>query len=174
MLKILKRELFFFLYRVIGYHLPASNTKFKFGFNFIRVFLSKNFIKSAGKGIVIQRAASLSKDLSLGENSIIGIRNEIGAKVVIGDNTMLGPEVLILTRNHRHNRIDIPMMDQGSEENQEVIIGNDVWIGARAIILPGVSIGNGSIVGAGAVVSKNVEEYSIVVGNPARIVRKRN
>ena len=94
-------------------------------------------------------------------------------KVVIGNNVMMGPEVIIYTSGHKHDRIDIPMMEQGSSEVQPVKIGNDVWIGGRVIILPGVKVGNGAIIGAGAVVTKDVPDYAIVGGNPAKVIRMR-
>jgi maltose O-acetyltransferase len=87
---------------------------------------------------------------------------------------MMGPEVFIITTNHRTSSTEIPMVYQGYEPTAPVTIGDDVWIGARAIILPGVKVGSASIIGAGAVVSKDVPAGGIVVGNPARIVRYRS
>lgn len=86
---------------------------------------------------------------------------------------MMGTDVTIITRNHRFDRTDIPMMEQGFEEERPVYIGNDVWIGDRALILPGVHVGDGSIITAGAVVTKDVPPYSIVGGVPARKIRNR-
>jgi maltose O-acetyltransferase len=86
----------------------------------------------------------------------------------------MGPEVAIWTTNHRFDRTDIPMMFQGNQVQKPVFIGNDVWIGTRAILLPGVHVGDHSIIGAGAVVAKDVPPWAIVVGNPARVVRYRN
>jgi maltose O-acetyltransferase len=86
---------------------------------------------------------------------------------------MMGPEVVIHTRNHRHDRVDIPMCQQGYDEEKPVKIEDDVWLCERAIILPGVTIGKGSIVGAGAVVSKDVPPFSVVVGNPALVIKTR-
>ena len=86
---------------------------------------------------------------------------------------MMGTDVTIITRNHRFDRTDIPMMEQGFEEERPVYIGNDVWIGDRALILPGVHVGDGSIIAAGAVVTKDVPPYSIVAGVPARKIRDR-
>ena len=86
---------------------------------------------------------------------------------------MMGTDVIIITRNPRFDRTDIPMMEQGFEEERPVYIGNDVWIGDRVLILPGVHIGDGSIIAAGAVVTKDVPPYSIVAGVPARKIRDR-
>lgn len=90
----------------------------------------------------------------------------------IGDNVMMGPDVTILSQTHIIERTDIPMGKQGMRE-AIVIIGNDVWIGMRSIIMPGVKIGNGAVIGAGAVVTKDVPDYAIVGGVPARIIKYR-
>ena len=74
---------------------------------------------------------------------------------------MMGPEVVIYTSGHRYDRTDIPMMEQGGTEPEPVTIGNDVWIGRRAMIMPGVHIGDGCVVGAGAVVTKDIPPYSV-------------
>ena len=86
---------------------------------------------------------------------------------------MMGPDVMIYTKNHNTERTDIPMIEQGNTQPRKVTIGDDVWIGARAIILPGVTIGQGSIVAAGSVVTKDVEPFSVVGGNPARVIKVR-
>ena len=86
----------------------------------------------------------------------------------------MGPDVQIYTRNHRYDRIDIPMYEQGESEIKEVKIGNDVWIGARSIILPGVTIGDGAVIAAGSIVTKDVESYAVVGGNPAKIIKYRS
>ena len=88
-------------------------------------------------------------------------------------NVMMGPNVSIYTSNHKFDRTDIPMIKQGNSETKPVIIENDVWIGANVIILPGVTIHEGSIIAAGAVVTKDVECYTIVAGNPAKVIKKR-
>ena len=86
---------------------------------------------------------------------------------------MMGTDVVVITRNHSFERTDIPMMDQGFEEERPVVIGNDVWIGDRVIILPGVHVGDGAVLAAGAVVTKDVPEYAIVGGTPAKVIRMR-
>lgn len=82
--------------------------------------------------------------------------------------------VYIYTQNHCLDRVDIHMDQQGVSAEKAVIIEDDVWIGSRVTILPGVKIGRGSIIGAAAVVTKDVPPYSVVAGNPAKIMKRRN
>jgi len=93
--------------------------------------------------------------------------------VTLGNRVMMGREVYIYTQNHNFSRTDTPMDKQGFKRELSITIENDVWIGSRVTILPGVKIGRGTIVGACAVVSKDVPLYSIVVGNPAKVVKNR-
>ncbi len=86
---------------------------------------------------------------------------------------MMGPEVHIYATSHGYTDTGRPMRLQGYTPPRPVVIEDDVWIGTRAIILPGVRVGAGSIIGAGAVVTKSVPPYSIVAGNPARVVKSR-
>lgn len=92
---------------------------------------------------------------------------------IIGDHVMIAPNCSILTKNHCYGRTDIPMSLQGETPDELVILEDDVWLGRNVIILPGVRIGKGSIVAAGAVVTKSVEPYSIVGGIPAKLIKKR-
>jgi acetyltransferase-like isoleucine patch superfamily enzyme len=86
---------------------------------------------------------------------------------------MIAPHVMLAGGNHRFSRTDIPILEQG-DDSVGIRIGNDVWIGANAVVLDGVSIGNGAVVGAGSVVTQNVPEFAVVVGVPARIRSWRN
>lgn len=90
----------------------------------------------------------------------------------IGNDVSIAHNVSILTFEHIFSDFKANIKDQGSEK-KPVEISNNVWIGAKATILGGSSIGTGSIVGAGAVVTKDVEEYAIVAGVPARLIKKR-
>ena len=121
----------------------------------------------------IERHALFSPDVSLKDNSGIGIDCELYGPISLGSDVMMGPEVVIYTSGHAHDRIDIPMRLQGASEIKPVSIGNDVWIERRVMIMPGVTIGNGVIIGAGAVVTKDVPDYAVVGGVPARILRYR-
>ncbi len=86
---------------------------------------------------------------------------------------MMGPETIIYTANHDFADTKLPMIEQGHATQRRVVIGDDVWIGARVIILPGVTIGTGCVVGAGSVLTRDVPPGSVVAGNPARVVKRR-
>jgi maltose O-acetyltransferase len=180
-MKRITRKICAILFHLIGRHLPASYTYYSvFGRRihisygmYVRRFLASKMLAKAGKNINIEKGANFSRNVILGDNSGIGYKCEVAAGTVIGDNVMMGPEVVIFNINHCHSRTDIPMCEQGFEKERPVTIGNDVWIGRRAIILPGVKIGDGCIIGAGAVVTKDLAPYSIAVGNPAKVVKNR-
>ena len=165
-----KRSMFRLVYEGIAKHLPASESLCGRFTRRFRAMTAKGFISFCGEHVNIERGASISPLMKIGDNSGVGIRCVCSGDVTIGANVMMAPECIILTRNHAFDRTDIPMCQQGVEEEKPVVIGNDVWIGCRAIILPGVHIGNGVIVGAGAVVTKDVPEKCLVAGNPAKII----
>ena len=86
---------------------------------------------------------------------------------------MMGPEVIIYTQNHAKDQMEIPMRLQGYNKIEPVEIGNNVWIGRRAMIMPGVTIGDGVVIAAGAIVTKDVPNNVIVGGVPAKILSER-
>ena len=154
-------------------HLPASFFWINIGQKQIRAFCGKLILEKCGKGVNIEKGANFPSSMELGDYSGIGIRAQINGKVIVGKNVMMGPDVCIYVRNHAFDRTDIPMNLQGFAPEKPVVIEDDVWIGARAIILPGVHIGTGAVIGAGAVVTKDVPDYAVVGGNPACILKMR-
>ena len=161
------------LYLGLAKHMPLSDSRFNFGSKRLRRFCAKSALPHCGKNVNIERGAQFSWDLSIGDNSGVGVDSLISFGVTIGNDVMMGPECMIFTNNHGMERRDIPMWRQPSSALQPVVIGNDVWIGARVIILPGVHIGDGAVIGAASVVTKDVPPYGIVAGNPARLIRMR-
>ena len=139
----------------------------------VRSFFGKRIMKSYGYNVNIEHGATFSKKTVIGNNSGIGVNCKLQGEVIIGDNVMMGQDVLIFTSNHSFERTDIPMEEQGYQREKPVVIGNDVWIGARVIVLPGVTIGDGCIIGAGSVVTKDAPPYTIIGGNPARVLKER-
>lgn len=165
------------MYYGFARYLPATNNSLGVS-KFIRWFRkisARNAFDYCGKNITIERMANFGTGVGIriGDNSGLGVSCEVRGPLEIGENVMMGPEVMILTSIHNTSRTDIPMCQQGHLPKQKVTIGNDVWIGARVIILPGVKVGNGVIIGAGAVVTKDVPDYAVVGGVPARIIRLR-
>ncbi len=170
----IKKYLGIFLYRAIAAHLPASHSKIGKFTGGARRFCCKLILgDKCGKAVNIEHGAIFSSRCEIGNYSGIGINAKLGGKVIIGDYVMMGPNCTIYTQNHSFERTDIPMCMQGVSDEKVVIIEDDVWIGGNATILPGVTIGKGSIIGACSVVAKSIPEYSIVVGNPARIIKNR-
>lgn len=161
------------LYGVVAKHMPLSDSRFSFGSKKLRAFCGRLILRSCGSNVNIEKGAQFSSEVSLGDNSGIGVNALIASYVSIGNDVMMGPECIILTSNHGMERSGIPMWQQKSTEPRSVVIGDDVWIGARVIILPGVHVGDGAVIGAGSVVTKDVAPYSIVGGNPAKLIRMR-
>ena len=166
----IRKKLFRILYRGIGIHLPSSvNSKVS---QKIRYWMASRFVESCGSNVNFEHGARIDSDLRIGSNSGVGI-NCVTVSMTIGDNVMMGPECVFVPHNHRFDRLDIPMNQQGFTEDKPIRIGNDVWIGTRVIVLPGVRIGDHSVIGAGAVVTKDVPEWAVVGGCPARILKMR-
>jgi len=164
----IKRGIMYLLYKYIGFYLPRN----RLGYGFRNV-CTKGFLLNVGQDIRIEKNAYFATSTEIGEHSGIGYKSQLFGKVVIGNNVMMGPECVIHTTNHAFDRTDIPMLKQGCSESSPVVIGDDVWIGQRVIILPGVIVGKGAIIGAGSVVTKDIPEYAIVGGNPAKILKMR-
>lgn len=159
-------------------HLPESFRFQPLGnlSRWVRGLICKNIFRSMGRDVNIERGAFFGSgaDVEIGDCSGMGINCQLPANVRIGSNVMMGPDVLAIGQSHKFDSIETPMRLQGDMPPYPVTIEDDVWIGARVIILPGVTVCKGAIIGAGAVVTRDVPPYAICVGNPARVVRYRN
>lgn len=121
------------------------------------------------------------RTIHVGHDVHLGMRPTLNASrstIRIGNKVMFGPEVTIRGGNHRIDlvgrfMVDVTDAEKRPEDDLGVVIEDDVWIGTRAIVVHGVTIGRGAVVGAGAVVTKSVLPYAIVAGAPAKIVRFR-
>ena len=160
-------------YDLIAVHLPASHQKWSFGAKRLRAFCARHMLTSCGENVNVERHARFGRGVTLGDRSGIGINASIGEQTHIGSDVMMGPDCVIYTRNHRFDRLDIPRREQGYGPVEPVEIGDDCWIGGRVTILPGVHVGNGAVIAAGAVVTKDVPPYAVVGGVPAKIIYNR-
>lgn len=169
------RKFFLFLYYFIGKKLPNSDAKLSLGAKGFRAFLVRHIFDEASSDINIEKNVFFGsgRGFKIGSRSGLGINARLQGPLTIGDNVMMGPDVMVYTQNHNTDRTDIPMIEQGNSEKREVVIGNDVWIGARCIIMPGVKIGDGSILAAASVITKDVPPYSVVGGVPAKLIKMR-
>ncbi len=139
------------------------------------IVIGNNF--SIGRNSIIECTGvlrELGESLEIGENVGIAANAFIAVrgKTKIGKNTIFGPGVSIHSENHNFEDLDKPMRLQGATR-KGVTIGEDCWIGSKAIILDGVTVGNHVIVAAGAVVNRDVPDYAIVGGVPAKIIKMR-
>ncbi len=139
----------------------------------LRNAVMRSRLKGLGPNTTLQRGFRVTNPelVSIGSNCNLaqGVFITGGGGVTIGDWVGFGPDTKIWSVNHRYEDPDRPWLQQGWER-KPVEIEDDVWLGANVFVMPGVRIGRGSIVSAGAVVTKTIPEYALVAGNPARVV----
>lgn len=173
----MKKKLSLLLYLVLLRYLPATDRRLPGGgwLRRLRSGIAGRCLDGAGRNVNVERMADFGagRGITLGDDFGLGVRCRVRGPLVIGRNVMMGPDVIIFGPSHRHDRTDIPMQQQGDEPARLTTVGDDVWIGSRAIIMNGVSIGRGSIIGANAVVTRDVPPYSVAAGIPARVVKSR-
>lgn len=171
----MSRKLALFAYYLCARHLPTKPMPgYKYAYRF-RAALLGVLADSVGEDIEIRKGAYFGdgSGLEIGDRSQLGENSRLDHNVRIGSDVLMGPDVIMITHLHEHGSTDIPMKDQGGVMAGAITIGDDVWIGARVVVLPGVSIGSHSILAAGAVVTKDVAPYSVVGGVPAQLIRDR-
>lgn len=151
------------LYNDLIGHMPSRR---------LRLIVLRPWLQAMGHGCGVQLHCRFlhGPGVGLGERCVINQGCLLDGRrfaIRVGNDVSIGPEAAILTLGHD------PRSDDFADRGGTVSIGNHVWIGYRAIVLPGVSIGEGAVVGAGSVVSRDVPPFSIVAGNPARLIGHR-
>lgn len=162
-------------YYLIGRFLPKYPIPgYRFAYKF-RYFLCKHIFESIGDNVLIKRNAYFGDGpkIRIGNNSQIGINSIMDNDVIIGNDVTMGPDVIIYTSSHEYKELGIPINQQGEKPHRQVTIGNNVWIGARCIILPGVSIGDNAIIGANTVVTRDVPKNAVFCGAAGSVVKYR-
>lgn len=169
------RGFLLFLYYGIARKLPRSNSPLCSFAGRLRRLLCRGLFKQMGKNVNIETGAyfGTGHQIIIGDYSGLGVNCTCVGSITIGAYVMMAPDVIIITCSHDISDVTRPMMFQGSTEPQPVVIEDDVWIGTRCIIMPGVVVHKGSIIAAGAVVTKDVPAYSIVGGVPAKVLKYR-
>ena len=171
---------FLLLYYGIAQWLPDSFNKRLLGHlsDLLRVYCCRHLFASTGKNIHIGRRAYCGKGkyVKIGNNSNIGAYCHVPSDIEIGTDVMMGPHSYFSESvTHQFSRVDIPMIQQGVVPVAgHIVIGDDVWVGRSCLVLPCKEIGSHTVIGAGSVVSKNIPDYVVAVGNPCRIIRKRS
>lgn len=172
----LKKTICLLLYYGLAQYLPDSYSKvFGKPSNAIRVALCKRIFKKCGNIRTINRKVNFGSgaNVVMGDASGIGARTRIPNDTIIGSHSILGRDSFILEANHRYDRLDLPINDQGSLPRKQTIIEDDVWIGLHTLMTPGRIIRKGTVVGMGTVLTKDFPEYSVVGGNPSRLIKSR-
>ena len=141
----------------------------------IRYALCKHIFKKCGKHVNIERKAFFASgiDIEIGDYSGIGINAHVPNGTIFGNYVMMGPNCFILDVNHDISDTTRPMCQQGMTEKKITRIGNDVWIGRDVHMTPGRTISDGSVIAMRSVLTKDFPPYSIVGGNPAKLIRYR-
>jgi len=156
--------------------------------NKIKLFIKKQVLKR--KGIIIYNNVTFSNvefkgkakiepycrlsgdpKIIIGDNFYINANCHLLGEIKIGNDVMIGPQTIIWGRDHGMKKNELMRLQP--HVKKPIVIEDDVWIGANVTILKGVKISKGAVVGAGSVVIKDVPEYAVVVGNPAKVVRHR-
>lgn len=153
----------FYCYNSLITHIPIYWIRHCYLRNVLRIQIGKNTSIHIGCFIT-------GRNITIGENTVINRSSYLDgrAQLTIGSNVSISPHTFLISLDHD------PQSSSFDTLATHVIIGDYVWIGVRATILPGVTIGNGCVVGAGAVVTKSFKAFSIVAGVPAKIIGERN
>ena len=161
-------------YYGIARWLPQTGRCFNIGGKSRRLLCKHIFLK-CGKNVNIEKGACFGSgvNIEIGDFSGIGLNAFIPGDTIIGNYVMMGPNCIIFQSNHRTDDITVPMMFQGMTKRKQTIIGEDVWIGQNVTMTPGRHIAKGSVIAAGCVLTKDFPEYSIIGGNPSRLLKKR-
>ena len=164
------------LYYGIARHLPYSDNMLLGGVSRkIRARLCKNIFKFCGNNVNVEHGACFGSGrlVELGDNSGLGINCMVPSDIMIGKDVMMGPNCYILSQNHKFSDLSVPMNRQGFVKKGRTVIEDDVWIGRDVTLTPGRHIAKGTIIGACCLLCKDFPEYSIVGGNPSKLIKSR-
>ena len=166
-----------FLYYGFAYWLPSSYSilgRLLYA-KTIRYYICKHIFLKIGKNVNIESHVNFGSglEIEIGNNSGMGTKTRMPSNVKIGDNVLMGPECFFLPFNHHYKEKSRLIKAQGYGEKMETRIGNDVWIGREVMFNPGMFISDGTVIAARTLVCKKFPPYSVIGGNPSRIIGSR-
>lgn len=136
----------------------------------MRVKIGKNLKTRSATSVENPSAISIGNNVWISKNVALSAMNGIK----IGDDVTIAKDVSLISGDHEFSDLKKKINQQGMKKNRKpIIISDDVWIGEKVTILKSVTIGRGSVIGAASVVTKDIPPFSIAVGNPARVIKKR-
>jgi maltose O-acetyltransferase len=172
----LLRSICVVLYYGLATHLPATDAPLGSTSQWLRNALARYLIPNFGRSVRVNPKANFGSGLRIevGNNCNLSSGLRVIGDLKLGNDVMMGPEVVFISYNHEVSDLTVPMRMQGATESRPIQVCDDVWIGMRAMIMPGVTIGAHAIVAGGSVVTKDVPEWAIVGGNPAKVIKYRD
>ena len=139
------------------------------GFSSIRIGSFTSIMSSSYLYAHESKGLTIGKNCSFNHNVLIGAS---GGEIKIGDNVLIGPNVVLRASDHIFSSVEIPIRTQGHRFGS-IVIGDDVWLGSNIVVTSGVNIGSGCVVGAGSVVTKDLPSMTVCAGVPAKPIRSR-
>ena len=172
-------QLFFLtIYYGFAQYLPNSYCAFRplgMASNWIRVYCVKRIFKKCGHIRTINRKVHFAsgRNIEIGDESGIGANTSIPGNTIIGNHVILSRNCFILDKNHIFERMDILLNDKLCYSPKQSVIEDDCWIGMNTLMTPGRHISKGTIIGMGSILTKDFPPYSVVGGNPAKLIKSR-
>lgn len=173
--EIYKKILFCIKADRIGPDMPFSHWRLHFNSSMVKLCKSKFKAFDESADFRAGAYAVQCSNISIGKNVVVRpltmMFADEYAQIILEDNVMIGAGAHFYVNNHRFEKRDIPLIEQGYTPSADIIVREGAWIGSNAIILPGVEIGKNAVVGAGSIVTKSIPDYAIAVGSPCRVIK---
>ena len=164
-----------FLYYAFFRYIPMQPMPgYSIGYK-LRYWCVRHLFAYCGEDVIVKDNCYFGNGnrLRVGNRSQLGQNARLGGTITLGEDVVMGPDVVMMATSHEFKDLNTPINLQGTKPEEPIVIGDDCWIGTRAIILPGVHLGNKCIVAAGAVVTRSFPGNSIIGGCPAKLIKTR-
>jgi len=165
------------IYYAMLYHLPASQLPVVGCLSRrLRYAVCRRLFRKCGHNVNIDRKVffGTGKDIEIDDNSGIGMESYVPDNICIGRHVIIGPHLYVLAKNHNYDRLDVPIGEQGYKLYPPTVIEDNVWIGRNVSMTPGRHVKKGTIIGMNTLLTKDFPPYSIVGGNPGKLLKTRS